>query len=148
MAERNHPANITGAGRELSDLNPRNIAWFGATLAVIIGATLLVSYALFHFLLTSVTRARPLPSPLSYNREPSPEPHLLVKPGEDLAAMRAEESKILKSYDWIDRDKSIVRIPIERAIEIVAQKGLPARTDKNNGPGRGVTTAAKGVKKR
>ncbi len=134
MAERKNPANSTGAGHELSDLNPRNIALFGATLAVVIGATLLASYALFDFLYTGVTRARPLPSPLSYNREPTPEPHLLVKPGNELKAVRAEESRILNNYDWVDRDKGIVRIPIERAIAIVAQRGLPARTAKNNGP--------------
>lgn len=132
MAERNNPANSTGAGHELSDLNPKNIALFGAMLAGIIGATLLASYALFHFLYTGVTRARPLPSPLSFSREPTPEPRLLVKTGDDLKAMRAEESKILNSYAWVDHDKGIVRLPIDRAIEILAQRGLPVRAQKND----------------
>jgi len=42
--------------------------------------------------------------------------------------MRAEEDKILKNYGWIDQEKGIVRIPIDRAIEILAQRGLPARS--------------------
>jgi hypothetical protein len=133
MAERNKPVNSTVAGHELSDLNPRSMALFGAALAVLIGATLLASYALFQFFYAGITRARPLPSPLSYSREPTPEPRLLVKPGDDLKTMRAEESRVLNSYDWIDRDKGIVRIPIERAIEILAQRGLPTRTERNDG---------------
>jgi hypothetical protein len=41
--------------------------------------------------------------------------------------MRAEEDKILKSYAWIDKEKNIVRIPIDRAIDILAERGLPVR---------------------
>lgn len=43
--------------------------------------------------------------------------------------MRAEEDKILNSYDWVDKEKGIVRIPIQRAIDILASKGLPARKE-------------------
>jgi hypothetical protein len=71
------------------------------------------------------------PSPLSYTREPTPEPHLLVVPGQELKAMRAEEDAMLKSYDWVDREKGIVRIPIQRAIDILAQRGLPSRAQSN-----------------
>jgi hypothetical protein len=94
-------------------------------LTAVIIAVLLASYALFHFFYSTITRARPQPSPLSYSREPTPEPRLSVKPGDDLKLMRAEEDKILNSYDWVDRDKGIVRIPIARAVEILAQRGLP-----------------------
>ena len=34
---------------------------------------------------------------------------------------------ILDSYGWVDPDKGIVRIPIDQAIDIVAQKGLPSK---------------------
>mgnify|MGYP003497489033 CR=1 FL=1 len=40
--------------------------------------------------------------------------------------LRAAEEKLLKGYGWVDPDKGIVRIPVDRALEIVAQKGLPA----------------------
>jgi hypothetical protein len=133
MAEHNNRANSTVAGHELSDLSPRKIALFGAALAALVGAALLASYALFQFFYAGITRARPLPSPLSYSREPTPEPRLLVKPGDEWAAMRAQESRILNGYDWVDRDKGVVRIPIERAIEILAQRGLPVRTERSNG---------------
>jgi hypothetical protein len=90
-------------------------------------------YGLFHYFYQSETRTRPAPSPLSYGVEPPPEPRLLTKPGADLAAMRAEEDQILSSYGWIDRDRGIVRVPIDRAITLLAQKGLPTRPRAGDG---------------
>jgi hypothetical protein len=43
--------------------------------------------------------------------------------------MRAEEDQILGSYGWIDRERGIVRVPIDRAITLLAQKGLPTRAE-------------------
>jgi hypothetical protein len=138
MAEPPVAKNSAVAGHEVSDLSPKTVALWAAVLATLIVATLLASYALFHLFSVSLARVRPQPSPLSYSREPPPEPRLSVKSGEELAAMRAEETKILNSYDWVDRDKGVVRIPIARAIEIIAQKGLPARRgDDAGGSGGG-----------
>ena len=100
-------------------------------MATVIALALLVSYGLFHYFYSGETRTRPLPSPLSYSREPTPEPRLSVEPGEELKSLRSEEDAMLKSYGWIDRDKGVVHIPIDRAIEILAERGLPARPAKN-----------------
>jgi hypothetical protein len=54
---------------------------------------------------------------------PSPE----VNSGQALKQLRATEDAILSSYGWVDRQKGIVRIPIDRAIDLVLQRGLPAR---------------------
>ena len=134
MADHNAPVGSTAAGHELSDLSPKKIGGFGVALAGLIIAALAASYALFHYFYTTVSRARPQPSPLSYSREPTPEPRLSVKPGDELKTLRAEETKQLEGYEWIDRDKGIVRIPIERAMEILAQRGLPARDKSKAAP--------------
>jgi hypothetical protein len=39
--------------------------------------------------------------------------------------MLQEENEILNHYGWVDPDRGIVRLPVERALDIVAQKGLP-----------------------
>jgi hypothetical protein len=119
-------------GHELRDLNPNNIALFGAALAAIIITVLLAAYALFHYFYLSESRARPRPSPLSFGAEPTPEPRLSVDPGAELSALRTEEDQTLKNYGWIDRENGIVRIPIDRAIAVLAQKGLPARAEKSD----------------
>jgi hypothetical protein len=39
--------------------------------------------------------------------------------------LRSEERAALSEYRWIDRERGVARIPIERAMEIVAESGLP-----------------------
>ena len=54
-----------------------------------------------------------------------PEPRLEVKPGATLAEFRAAEDSDLNSYGWIDRNAGIVRIPIDRAMQLIGERGLP-----------------------
>ncbi len=62
-----------------------------------------------------------------YGRQVPPEPRLQTDPLRDLHALRAAEAAALDSYGWVDRSAGIVHIPIDRAIELLAQRGLPAR---------------------
>lgn len=43
----------------------------------------------------------------------------------DTADMHAREDLLLDNYSWVDRSKGTVRIPIDRAMELIAQRGLP-----------------------
>ena len=54
-----------------------------------------------------------------------PQPRLEVKPGASLAELRAAEDADLKSYGWIDRNAGTVRIPIDRAMQLLLDRGLP-----------------------
>ena len=60
---------------------------------------------------------RPLPLP----------PRLQNYPFDDVKGLRREEAKLLEHYQWVDKNAGTVRIPVERAIEILAAKGLPHR---------------------
>jgi hypothetical protein len=57
--------------------------------------------------------------------EEFPQPRLEVKPGADLAGLRAAEDADLNSYGWIDRSAGTVHIPIDRAMQLILQRGLP-----------------------
>ena len=57
------------------------------------------------------------------------EPRLQVNAPSELRTMREAEDRMLNSYGWVDPQSETVRIPIERAMEILAQKGLPAREE-------------------
>jgi hypothetical protein len=131
MVDQDLATPSAGSSHEVSDINPKRVAIVGLGLATVIALALLVTYGLFHYFYSGETRTRPLPSPLSYSREPTPEPRLSVEPGEELKTLRSEEDAMLKSYGWIDRDKGVVRIPIDRAIEILAERGLPVRAAKS-----------------
>lgn len=54
-----------------------------------------------------------------------PPPRLEVKPGASLAKLRAAEDADLNSYGWVDRDAGTVRIPIDRAMQVIIERGLP-----------------------
>jgi hypothetical protein len=73
------------------------------------------------------------------NRLP-PEPRLQTTPRQDLRDFRAQEDAILESYGWVDKNAGIVRIPIERAMQLTVEQGLPARpaSDRTRSP-RGQT---------
>jgi hypothetical protein len=59
-------------------------------------------------------------------KEP-PAPRLQTSPVHDLVELRARDGAALHEYAWVDREAGVVRIPIERAIEVLSARGLPAR---------------------
>jgi hypothetical protein len=44
-----------------------------------------------------------------------------------LKAIRAAEDQVLNGYAWMDPEKGVVRIPIDRAIDLLSERGLPSR---------------------
>jgi hypothetical protein len=132
MTETEHRATPGGnpdVGHEPSDLRPTNIALFGITLAGAIVLVLAVSYWIFEYNAGQHAQEQVPPSPLAHTREPTPEPHLQVYAAEDLREMRAAEDAVLNGYGWIDKEAGIARIPVEKAIEVLAKKGLPVRRE-------------------
>ena len=133
--------------REERDANPRSVFRFGVGLAV---ATIAVGAAMavmLWILTKSGERAGREISPAvsaSLHRVP-PEPRLEPRPLLPLARLRAEESRRLETYGWVDEKVGVVHIPIENAIDAVARNGLP-RFPVPGPPGRD-TTAAQSVLK-
>ncbi len=55
-----------------------------------------------------------------------PTPRLLLNDGDQTVAnLHARENLLLDHYSWINEAKGEVRIPIARAMEIIAHQGLP-----------------------
>lgn len=142
MAETKRTA-ASGAGHELSDLNPRAIAIFGIALAATVIACMILAVWIFNYLAARETKQDVPPSPLAKAEAP-PEPRLQLSAPKDLAERRAVEEKILNSYDWVNRQAGTVRIPIERAMQLLAERGLAAspkesgvlRTGQQSQPGK------------
>ncbi len=117
------------AGYERKDLSPRAIALFGVALSIVIVLSAGI-VTLFQFYAGSRFTRRQAPRPpLAVTREAT-EPRLQVNAPNELRTVREAEDRILSSYGWVDPQGETVRIPIERAMEILAQKGLPARQQK------------------
>jgi hypothetical protein len=53
-----------------------------------------------------------------------PQPRLQTDPPEDLAKFLVDEDRRLNTYYWIDKKKGIVHIPIQQAMQELAQGGI------------------------
>jgi hypothetical protein len=115
------------AGYELSDLRPGYVAFFAIGLSVVLGIAVVIASLIVHY--KTVQHARqdtPVPR-LAQEREAMPGTPLQVDAPNELRQMRAAEQAALNSYGWVDKDAGIVRIPVDRAMEILTKKGLPTR---------------------
>lgn len=64
-----------------------------------------------------------------------PEPRVQTDDGnQDVADLHAREDLLLSNYSWADQTQGKVRIPIERAMELIAQRGLPVATAVEQAP--------------
>jgi hypothetical protein len=112
---------------ETRDLNIRAIVTFALALAVFGALSQMILTVLFGGFAEREARRDTPPPPLRDARVEPPEPRLEENPTQSLQALRRGEEVQLGSYGWVDREHGVVRIPIERAMKLVAERGLPAR---------------------
>ncbi|HEY1296352.1 MAG TPA: hypothetical protein VGJ60_25010, partial [Chloroflexota bacterium] len=76
----------------------------------------------------TISRPQDLIGGLTAAPQPTPpRPALEAEPGQSLQPYLAAEQQKLSSYRWVDRQSGVVAIPITRAMDLVAQQGLPSR---------------------
>jgi hypothetical protein len=63
-----------------------------------------------------------------YLRKNFPAPQLETDEITQLDKVRLGEAQILSTYEYVDKNAGTVRIPIDRAMELIAQRGLPVRS--------------------
>jgi hypothetical protein len=141
MSNQTHPANSTGnGGYERSDIGAAGVLYFLAGLVV---AGLLVYFVVagLYSYLEKRSEAEQVPvSPLvsnapadtrhiarDYPQGAFPTPKLEEDERVQLNGIRLKEEEALSTYDYIDQKAGIVRIPIDRAMDLIAQRGLPVR---------------------
>lgn len=132
-----------GSKHELTDTNPRSVVGFGVGLAVVIIVSLILMGALFSYFAGQPPADRRAVTPMEQLRELPPEPRLQVSERADLKTMRKQWEAQLNSYGWVDKKNGVVRIPIERAMTLLAERGWPAPSDKASKP---AGAKAKGTK--
>lgn len=138
-------ADHSPGGFERRDIHFRGIIFFGLILLVAAGAIHLTIWGLYGFLDREAGRADPAPNPM-VKVDPNdkkilpqdrlrkvtrtfPEPRLQYDDVADMKALRSNENEKLglnngHPYAWIDENAGVVRIPIDRAMELLAQRGL------------------------
>src|SRR5438067_9402746 len=136
MAELHVPGGATDDGsdnpavhHEESDVNIRAILGFGAVLIVAAVVIHFGVWLLFGFFENREARrvAPEYPLAAAAAARVPPEPRLQINPREDLRELRENEDAILNGYGWVDTNAGIVRIPIDEAMKLTVQRGLPVR---------------------
>jgi hypothetical protein len=112
-------------GHETTDINVWAVGKFAIALVVVTMVSLVLLFGLMRYF-----QSRETTEVVTMVDPPRvfPEPRLQRTPIPDLRAFRAQEDKVLDTYGWIDQPKGIVRIPIDRAIDVLAARGLPSVT--------------------
>ena len=119
--------NAPATGHEVRDASVRPVILTAIGLAI--GATIasLIVYGVFQFF---AERPEPQPNPLANAQEQvPPPPRIEENPWSELQTLRAQEDRILSTYEWVDRKTGIIRIPIDRAMELQLQRGFPVRKE-------------------
>jgi hypothetical protein len=147
MSNQLHPANpAPNGGYERSDIGTRGVLYFLAGLAV---AGLLASFVVagLYSYLNKRSEAEQAPvNPLvtnapadtrrtadDYPKSAFPNPRLETDERTQLDDDRLQEEQTLSTYDYIDKQTDTVRIPIDRAMDLIAQRGLPVRSQTTTG---------------
>ena len=122
MDENRHPH----IGHETTDVNVWAVGKFAIGMVVVCVVSIALLFGLLKFFQSREETS------VANTVEPTkmfPQPQLQKTPIPDLKAIRAEEDKLLNGYAWVDQPKGVVRIPVDRAIEVLAQRGLPTRSE-------------------
>lgn len=108
---------------EVTDMQPRWVLYFAiATIVAAVFIHLLVwqMYRVFERQQAAQDRR---PSLVKPDETIPPEPQLQVQPGVDFEAYLKQQTETLTTYEWVDRDTEIARIPIDRAMELLVERG-------------------------
>lgn len=117
--------NTIRQGFENQDVSPKAMLILAL---VVIGVAIVMHGSIAYFLFALKSHARALRGPdlpIPDAAETFPLPRLERNPAANMARLRATEEESLHQYGWINRSAGIVRLPIERAMELTASRGVP-----------------------
>ena len=141
-------------GYEHEDLNPKGPFYFMAGLVLLALVIYLIAFGIYRFLDSYDHAHQPPLSPMATpeadtrvvtheETQTFPQPRLEVNERTQLRSFIEDQDRKLATYDWVDKDKGIVRIPIDRAMELIAKRGLPVHPEgSSSAPSSGAKTSA------
>lgn len=116
--------HATHRGHEPITVSSRAIALWGAGLVVLVAFALGVVFALQSAFMTAERERAPRRSPLAERRAVRPPQPVSIDQPEQLLRLRQAEEERLTTYGRKERDAGTARIPVERAMEILSERGL------------------------
>lgn len=146
-----YAAESEPVGYEVTDVNVNGIVVFLASLGAFVGVFFIFCFGMGKVINTAILKSDGPPNKwnmigaqpagkrqdltsnavmeqnqLNQMVQRFPTPRLQIDDGnQEIAEMHAREDLLLNYYSWVDRSSGKVRIPIARAMQIIAQNGLP-----------------------
>ncbi len=116
-------------GHEETDAEIGPLVRSAIFLAVITLVTAALTVGFYTYLDTreQSLKAPRYPLAVGVDRQLPPPPRLQTDPFDQVKGLRREEANLLDRYAWVDKNAGTVRIPVSRAIELLAEKGWPHR---------------------
>ena len=155
MTDETNKTNHGHGDFERSDIGVAGVIYFLIGLAIFGLFAHLIATGLFHVLDKQSEAQQPAVSPLvsstpadtrhlpekytgpggyeQYLKDNFPTPQLETDERRQLDDIRTQEEETLHTYGYVDQKAGTVRIPIDRAMELVAQRGLPVRAQADAG---------------
>lgn len=123
------------AGYEKSDAKVGTLGIFAVSIFLLVLISLTGIAVMWRVMAYStVYTGEMVGSPLAPMRPLPPSPRLQTIPSTDLKEVREQEDQLLHSYGWVDKNNGVVRIPIDRAMDLLAARGLPQPLQKPEPP--------------
>jgi len=133
---------------ERRDITVRGVIYFIGGLAVSLVLVYFIVNGIFGYLNKRYETEQPPVSPLvanptydtrrippqykgdyeKYLKEGFPAPQLEINERTELNDIRLSEENTLSTYGWVDQKAGTVHIPIDRAMDLLVQRGLPVRS--------------------
>jgi hypothetical protein len=152
-----HHQSATGVGFERRDLRPATVFLFLVGLAV---GCIVVTFAIWvaYSLTNSYVAARQTKNPLVQAEVDTrkvtasqinkfAQPRLEINERTEINQFRLHEEQQLNSYDWVDQPAGVVRIPIDRAMQLLAERGLPTSPKAGETPPSTIHTVNQAVQR-
>lgn len=126
-----HNTLAAGPGHENSDASVRMVVVVLAFLAAGAAVVFFIVFGIFSYLANHpLSTAAPNPMAETATQQFPPAPRLQVHPTIELQDLRSQEDKILSTYGWTNKNAGIVRVPIDRAMDLALQRGFATQSSK------------------
>lgn len=129
-------------GYERTDASPRGLVYFALFIAAILAVTAIALIWLFKHYEKTENPGSAVAAPFTGVEPLPPPPRIQSNPGADMQSYFQSQQNLLNSYGWIDRQNGIVRLPIDRAMELILERGLPTRVGEQQNGGVPAKSAA------
>jgi hypothetical protein len=129
MAEHlDHGPHHEDVAHETRDINFRAVHAFAAGLLLLGVVVYFVVWVFLGYLRReSTTGQLEFPLAVGQGQRLPPEPRLQSNPRQDMKDLRESEDERLNTFGWVDRNAGVVRIPIDQAMKLTLERGLPSR---------------------